>query len=105
MAFADLVRVSDRITRELLGERVTYTSGVGTAVQVSGVFDLAYVKVDAGQPGVSSVGPSVFLALEDLSSDPSEDPAATVTVGGVTYTAHEVMPDGLGGVRLLLHRV
>jgi len=105
VGFADLIAVGDRVVRELLGGSVIYRSGVGVEVTVKGVFDLVYVKVDAGQPGLSSSGPSVFLALEDLSSSPMEDPAATVTVDGVTYTAHEVMPDGLGGVRLLLHQV
>ena len=105
MVFVDLMAVSDRVVRKLLGGSIVYRSGVGEAVTAPGVFDLAYVKVDAGQPGVSSTGPAVFLALAELSSNPSDDPAATVTVDGVTYTAHEVMPDGLGGVRLLLHQV
>ncbi len=105
MSFADLVAVVDRNTREILGGPVTYTPSVGGAVVVNGIFDASYVRVDLGQIGVSSVGPAVFLRLSDLPSDPEVDTTATVTVGGVAYIPHEVQPDSLGGVLLLLHRV
>lgn len=104
MAFSDLLAVGDRIVREILGETITYTPGAGAAVAVPGVFDADYVRVDVGNPGVSSSGPAVFLTLTDLPTDPDTDTAATITRAGVTYTAHEVKPDGLGGVLLLLHR-
>ncbi len=104
MAFADLLAVGDQLLREVLGEVVTYTPGVGDPVDVDGVFDAAHVVVDLGPNGVASPGPAVFLTLADLPSDPVSDTDATVTVGGVEYTFHEVKPDGQGGVYLLLHR-
>lgn len=104
MAFADLLTVADRAVRGILGGAVVYAPGTGAAVTVQGVFDAAYVRVDLGQSGVSSVGPAVFLRLEDLPSSPDADSACRVTVAGVTYLAHTVEPDGLGGVRLLLTR-
>lgn len=73
-------------------------------MNVRGVFDSSYTRVDLGQPGVSSQGPAVFLRLEDLPSDPSTDTEATVAVAGVIYSIHEVKPDGVGGgVVLMLH--
>lgn len=86
-----------------LGGPVTYTPGAGAAVDVRGIFDALYVNVEAGEAGVSSCGPAVFLRLVDLPSDPRTDPAARVTVAGVAYRPHTIEPDGQGGVRLLLH--
>jgi hypothetical protein len=50
-----------------------------------------------------SSGPTVFLRLEDLPSDP-EDDDATITVSGVDYRITEPQKDGQGGVLLNLHR-
>lgn len=104
MGFSDLLAAGDISVRSILGGTVTYSPGAGSPVDVDGIFDAAYVRVDLGQAGVSSSGPAVFLTLSDLPSDPSVDSSATVTVDGVKYTPHEVKPDGLGGVVLLLHR-
>lgn len=103
MAFADLLALGDRTLRGHLGESVVYTSGVGVAVPVAGIFDAVYQRVDLGQPGVSSVGPAVFVSAADLSSDPDTDAAALVTVRGVTYRIHEVEPSN-GAILLHLHR-
>lgn len=104
MDFLAHLAKADRAVQGVLGGAVTYTPGTGAAVEVRGVFDAAYVRVDAGQPGVSSCGPAVFLRLADLPSDPRTDEDATVTAEGVVYCAREVQPDGLGGVILHLHR-
>lgn len=103
MSFASLLAVADSAIRSTLGGAVTYTPSVGAAVEVDGIFDAAYVRVDL-EAGVSSSGPAVFLSLADLPSSPVTDTAATITVDAVTYRAHTVQPDGLGGVLLLLHR-
>jgi hypothetical protein len=102
VGFTDLLENADRAVRQVLGSAITYTPGVGSPVTVQGVFDAAYVRADAGQAGVSTASPAVFLRLSELPTDPRED-SPTVTVGGVDYSVHEVEPDGLGGVRLLLH--
>lgn len=98
--------MADSVALDVLGGAVTYTPTVGVAVEVRGIFDAAYVAVDVsgGRAGVAEVGPSVFLSLADLPSDPSED-AATLTVNSVNYSIKESQPDGLGGVRLLLFEV
>lgn len=104
MAFTDLVERADLAVRGHLGGTVTYSPSVGAPVEVAGVFDAAYVRVDLGQIGVSSSGPAVFLRRSDLPSDPELDAGATVTAKGTVYTIHEVQPDGEGGgVLLLLH--
>jgi len=105
MGFTDLLTAADVAVRGQLGGDVTYAPTVGAAVVVDGIFDAAYVKVDAGTPGISTSGPAVFLTLDDLPSNPVTDLTATVTIDGTTYTPHEVHPDGVGGVVLLLHLV
>lgn len=105
MGFAELMAMGDRAVRKITGSAVTYTPSTGSPVTVDGVFDKAYVRVDLGNPGVSSYGPAVFLTLSDLPSDPVTDTAATVTVAGVVYLPHTPEPDGLGGVLLLMHLV
>jgi hypothetical protein len=103
MTFSDLLATADRVTLDILGDSVTYAPTTGAAVVVTGIFDSAYVRVDAGHAGVSSTGPAVFLLLADLPSDPAED-AATITVESVQYEIREVQKSQ-GAVLLFLHRV
>lgn len=105
MNFAALLTTVDRGVQRHLGDDVTYTSGSGVVVQVRGVFDRVYVPVDVGTAGVSSSGPTVFLMLADLPSNPADDLDARVTSDGQTYSVNEAEVDGKGGVRLLLHVV
>jgi hypothetical protein len=105
MGFAEFLAMGDAIVRSKLGGTVTYSPGSGSDVEVVGIFDAAYVRVDAADAGIASTGPAVFLTLEDLPSNPVVDLNATVIVDGVEYTPHERRPDGLGGVYLLLHKV
>lgn len=105
MAFDDLLASADVSIRAGLGSTVTYTPGVGDAVEIPGIFDAAYLVPDAGNSGVSSSAPAVFLAVSDLPDGYESDTDARVTAGGVEYSIHEVKPDGVGGVVLLLHEV
>lgn len=105
MAFPALLAVADRAVRQHLGGAVVYTAGAaagGGVATVDGVFDSVYVRQVAGQPGVVSTGPAVFLRLEDLPSDPETD-QPTITVDGRSYSVREPHKDGIGGVLLLLH--
>lgn len=106
MGFRELQGIADLAVRQQLGDTVTYSPGSRglSSVVVSGVFDAAYQFVDAGNAGVSSSGPAVFLTLSDLPSDPSDDHDATVTFQTVVYEIRESQPDGLGGCLLLLHK-
>ena len=107
MAFAELVAGADRAALARLGEPVTYQpAGAGAAVEVTGIFDLVYVLAK-GDPeaGVETLGPAVFLRLEDLPADP-EDDDPTLTIRGVTYRAIGRPRDGgLGGIVLELRAV
>jgi hypothetical protein len=105
--FAELVAATDRAAQTHLGgEPVIYQPAVGAAVEVVGIFDPVYVLVK-GDPeaGVETLGPTVFLRLEDLPVDP-EDDDPTLTIRGVTYRrVVERLPDGFGGIALALRTI
>ena len=103
MAWPELLAAVDRAALQHLGGAVRYTPNAGAPVDVEGVFDANYVRADAGQAGVVTSGPAVFLRLADLPSDPETD-EPTITVGGTTYRVREPQKDGQGGVVLLLHQ-
>ena len=103
MAFPDLVSGMDLALLATFGVDTTYASPAAASAAVRGIFDAAYVRIDAGEAGVSSAGPAVFYRLTDLPVDPADD-YPRITIGGVVYTVTEVAKDGQGGVRLMLHR-
>lgn len=103
--FALLSQVNAAVLASPLAQEVTYTSGAGAVAHPRGVFDALYTRVDAGEVGVSSAGPAVFVRLADLPTSPEVDLDAVVTVDGTSYSIREVQPDGQGGVVLLLHEV
>jgi len=102
MTWPTLLAAADRAVLQHLGGLVTYAPADGEPVEVTGIFDRAYVRADVGQAGVSGAGPAVFLRLSDLPADPENDDP-TITVEGVAYRVREAEPDGQGGVRLLLY--
>lgn len=102
-AWAGQVGRMDAALLNALGVPTTYTPAAGSAHAVTGIFDNAYERVDAGEAGVSSVGPAVFYRTADLPSDPDADEPAIV-IAGKTYRVAESQKDGQGGVWLLLHR-
>jgi hypothetical protein len=107
MSFAALLQDADTaVLGHLPGDEVViYTPGAGAAVVVVGVYDAAYQKVDAGNAGVSDSAPAVFLRMEDLPSDPSDDVDARVTVDATVYRVREAQPDGQGMTLLFLQQV
>lgn len=107
MAFPDLVAGIDRAAQRTLGGVVvTWRSDTWGDREVKGMFDEAYVLVDAGgQAGVEQVGPVFFCRAADLSREVSEDLDARLVLGDRQYRVIERQPDGMGGVRLLLHRI
>jgi hypothetical protein len=107
VTFAELVESTDRAAQAHLGgESVTYQPAVGPAVPITGIFDLAYALAKGSpEAGVETLGPAVFLRLEDLPADPEEDEPA-LTIRGVVYRVVERLPDGgMGGIVLALREI
>jgi hypothetical protein len=102
--WAGLTGVVNQVVVRQFGDATTYTTQLGQAVSVRGVFDEAHVLVEAGEADVSSVGPAVFYRLSDLPVDPLED-EPEIVIRGVSYEVREARKDGQGGVLLLLRKV
>jgi hypothetical protein len=104
MTFAAALAAADSAARQHLGGAVIrYAPSIGAPVDVTGLFEAVYVRVDAGTPGVSTSGPAVWLHLADLPIDPDLDAGAIVTVNGTPYTVREAKKDGMGSVLLFLN--
>lgn len=106
MAFSDLVALVDRAAQKHLGGvEVTYVPQFGAPVLVTGIFSEQFVLAEggAGMTGVEQVGPAIFFRLDDLPIHPDSD-NPLITIGGVGYRIRERQVDGMGGIRLLLHR-
>lgn len=102
---ARMAAVDRRVLLRLGGMPVIYQPAVGSAVQVSGVFDEQYVLAKgSAHAGVGTIGPAVFLRLEDLPVDP-EDDEPTLTIGGLAYRVTARERDGIGGIVLPLRLV
>lgn len=105
MAFTDLVSSLDAAVLGTMGVPTTYApAATGQPIPVTGVFNAAYVRADAGEAGVSTAEPMVFYRLEDLPVDPELD-FPEIVIDGVSYEIAEVKKDGQGGVRLCLHQM
>jgi hypothetical protein len=102
MNWPGLVAQSDNTLVKSFGILTTYDPATGPAISVRGIFDAAYVRVEAGEAGVSSSGPAVFYRLSDLPVDPDNDDPE-ITINGVRYRVAELKKDGQGGVVMLLH--
>lgn len=108
MGFADHVASADRAVHVHLGSAsVVYAPLAGSPETIIGMFDENYVLVDPTDPGIESVGPSVWLSAENIALLPvhPDDDTPTLTIGGTDYKIRESKPEGLGGIRLLLHLV
>lgn len=101
----NLVSNMDGAVQSNLGGPVLYTpaAGNGDPVTIQGVFDRQYIAVDAGQAGVASAIPALFVRLADLPTDPMQDDP-TITIDGVAYRVVEPKLDGQGGALLHLHK-
>ncbi len=104
--FAALIALVDRLALDRLGgEPVIYAPESGAPVPITGIFDRLYVLAKGtAEAGVETLGPAVFLRLEDLPVDP-EDDEPTLTIGGLDYRVVERRPDGIGGIVLALRLV
>lgn len=102
MDFPSLLAAADRAALAVLGGAVRYVAATGDQVDVVGVFDNAGANAVVQGQEVASAGPRVFLRIEDLPTDPSEEPKGypQVVVADVTYATREVTKDGQGGVTL-----
>jgi hypothetical protein len=103
MSFDELVALADRAAQAALGgEPVKYMPAFGPPATVTGIFDERYVLAKGtAEAGVETVVPAVFFRLADLPEAP-EDDEPTLVIRGSSYRVVERLPDGIGGVVLVL---
>ncbi|HEX7127295.1 MAG TPA: hypothetical protein VF406_16175 [Thermodesulfobacteriota bacterium] len=105
MTHAAAQRVGDRAFLAVMGEPVVYWASYGEPTTVTAYFESPYNRVEVGEAGVQSAAPAVWVRLADLPTDPEADQrGARIERAGLVYRIAEVEKDGVGGVRLRLHR-
>lgn len=91
----------------VFGQPVTYTPRGGTAFQVSGVFDDAYLKevmYEDGSMGTNTVSAVLGVRLFEFAAMPAQNDSLTIVSSGVTYLVRDVRPDSRGGAKLMLSK-
>lgn len=104
--FAAAVMEIDKRTRDRLGGiAIIYRPAASEEFPVVGIFDENYILVTGDPPaGVETIGPAIFLRLDELPVDPENDEPILV-IGGAEYDVIECKPDGIGGIVLRLRKV
>ena len=107
MSWGALVANMDRVCLNTLGTPILYSPKPSLGLpdaEVTGIFDAAYQRLDAGEANFQTSSPMVFFRLSDLPTDPATDDP-DIIIAGVTYQPTEIQKDGQGGVRIMLHKV
>jgi hypothetical protein len=88
------------------GRSFRYLPGVGPEISVTGIFDAAYLLLEAGQAGVSGTAPTLLCCSSDLDALPAGKACEDDRVidGLVQYRVVDVQPDGTGMSLLILER-
>ncbi len=98
MAFAEDFTVF--FNTDGFGVEATYTPNVGAAITVVGVFDDAYLAVQAGEIPVAGSQPQLVYETAKIATPPVY--GERLTVNGQDYTIVGVHPDGTGTTTLIL---
>jgi hypothetical protein len=88
----------------VFGEPVHYMPVAAAALDITGIYDDAYVEVDpAGGMGVTSARPVLGVQLSEFPSPPQQRDRLTVVGTGETFIVKEVRPDNHGAAKLMLN--
>jgi len=101
----------DSLTQSILGTSMaamgtpfTFIPKGGQPIEVRGVFDDAHVEgeVDAGGEVVTSThAPIIGIKISEFSQEPKQ--RDKIKRKGINYDIIDTLPDGQGGLRLVLH--
>lgn len=87
-----------------LGEPVVYSAQGYPSVEIGAVYDGIFEELDPNTGAlIVSQKPSIGVKDSDLPAAPLK--GDTLTVLGRNFKVIEVMPDGQGGSKLMLHKV
>lgn len=103
MAWSDMAAFTQKATRTVLGESLTYTPDGGSGETLTAIFVEAHEELSlVGDVAVSTTNPFVSIRIADASQTPA--PGDTVTRSGVVWTIEDVREDGEGAVLCMLSR-
>ncbi len=100
----DLATMVGAAARDAFGTTVLYRPQVGDPVTIAAIFHAEHAEAGlAGGVPVTTTAPMLDVLLADLSVEPEE--GDTLTVTGTDYRVVDIRSDGMGGAKLILHRV
>ena len=100
----DLAVVVGGAARDAFGTTVLYRPQVGDPVTITAIFHAEHAEAGlAGGVPVTTTAPVLDVLLADLPAEPEE--GDTLTVTGTDHRVVDIRTDGMGGAKLILHRV
>lgn len=88
----------------VFGESVHFMPATTRPVDITGVYDAAYVEVDvAGGMGMTSARPVLGVQLSEFLTLPLQGDRLTIIRTGETFVVKEVRDDGHGAAKLMLN--
>jgi hypothetical protein len=100
----DLAAMAGAAARDTFGTTVLYRPQVGDPVTIVAIFHAEHAEAGlAGGVPVTTTAPLLDVLLTDLPVEPEE--GDTLTVAGSDYRVVDIRTDGMGGAKLILHRV
>ena len=100
----DLAAMVGAAARDAFGTTVLYRPHGGDPVTIAAIFHAEHAEAGlAGGVPVTTTAPVLDLLLADLAVEPEE--GDTLTVDDNDYRVVDVRADGMGGAKLILHRV
>ena len=100
----DLAAVVGGAARDAFATTVLYRPQVGEPVTIAAIFHAEHAEAGlAGGVPVTTTAPVLDVLLADLPVEPEE--GYTLTVAGSDYRVVDIRTDGMGGAKLILHRV
>jgi hypothetical protein len=90
----------------VLGEPVIFKPVIGTAYQISGVYDDRYQEVAlVDGMGVPTESPVIGVSLSVFAATPRQGDQITIIRTGEVFAVKKVRPDGHGAALLFLNSV
>ena len=90
--------------RDAFGTTVIYRPESGDPVTITAIFHAEHAEAGlAGGVPVTTTAPVLDVLLSDLGVEPEE--GDSVTLAGCDYRVVDILGDGMGGAKLILHLV
>ena len=100
----DLAAMVGGAARDAFATTVLYRPEGGAPIAIAAIFHAEHAEAGlAGGVPVTTTAPVLDLLLADLAVEPEE--GDTLTVDDNDYRVVDVRADGMGGAKLILHRV